>query len=72
MARLDNHTLQSPFMLDDLLSDETATCDGPDCDTQLPAEPSIVFQTACGERRAYECSCGAVTITVARAENPTR
>lgn len=48
-------------MLDEL----TAECT--DCDRTLdPAEATLVYRTAAGERHAYECECGAVTITVHR------
>lgn len=37
------------------------------CDRALgPAECRLTYETPGGERRAYECACGAVTITVAR------
>jgi hypothetical protein len=37
------------------------------CDRPLgPGACQLVVETAGGERRAYECDCGAVTITVAR------
>jgi hypothetical protein len=48
-------------MLDEL----TATCE--DCDRELrERDRMLVYRTAEGERRAYECACGAVTITVHR------
>ena len=48
-------------MLDEL----TAECT--DCDRSLDADDAtLVYRTAGGERRAYECACGAVTITVHR------
>lgn len=50
-------------MLDDLRRDGP-TCDGTDCERTLPEEPSLVFRSDAGERRAYACPCGAVTITV--------
>jgi hypothetical protein len=50
-------------MLDEL---ET-TCDADGCSRQLREENRmLVYRTADGERRAYECDCGAVTITVHR------
>lgn len=52
-------------MLDDLRR-EDSTCDGTDCERTLPDDPALVFQSAGGERRAYACPCGAVTITVVR------
>jgi hypothetical protein len=50
-------------MLDEL----ACTCDAEGCDRELgDAEPMIVYRTEAGERRAYECACGAVTVTVRR------
>ena len=50
-------------MLDEL----TATCEADGCDRQLTDdECALVYRTAGGERRAYECDCGAVTVTVSR------
>jgi hypothetical protein len=57
-------------MIRDLESDLTPTCDGDDCDRAL-GEPQLVFETDAGRREAYECACGAVTVTVARPE-PSR
>jgi hypothetical protein len=48
-------------MLDEL----TATCE--DCDRELrERDRMLVYRTEAGERRAYECACGAVTVTVHR------
>ncbi|WP_169302368.1 hypothetical protein [Halorientalis salina] len=42
----------------------TCTCGG--CERELAEESlRLVYRTAGGERRAYECACGAVTVTVA-------
>ena len=60
------------FMFETLRSEETATCEGPGCDRRLADEPSLVFRTDAGERRAYECACGALTITVARGSESPR
>ncbi|WP_192498300.1 hypothetical protein [Halorussus halophilus] len=50
-------------MLDNL----QAVCDGSNCERTLrEADCQLVMVTAGGERRAYECACGAVTVTVAR------
>lgn len=50
-------------MLDEL----TATCEGEGCDRELrEGDRMLVYRTEDGERRAYECRCGAVTITVHR------
>lgn len=46
-----------------MLEDLTAACEG--CERAL-GEPAIVLRSDAGERRAYECSCGTVTVTVAR------
>lgn len=47
----------------------TATCENPACDRPLDEDRLIVaMQLDGGERRAYECTCGAVTVTVARSE----
>jgi hypothetical protein len=59
-------------MFEKLRGEATATCDGTDCDRPLAAEPTLTFRTGEGERRAYECDCGAVTITVARGPESTR
>jgi hypothetical protein len=41
------------------------TCVG--CDRELdPSAYQLSYRTDGGERRAYECACGAVTVTVAR------
>jgi hypothetical protein len=43
----------------------TATCDR--CDRELDGDAlGIVYRTDGGERRAYDCACGATTITVSR------
>ncbi|WP_435335106.1 hypothetical protein [Haloarchaeobius sp. TZWWS8] len=43
----------------------TATCEG--CDQTLDAAgATLTMRTAGGVRRAYECECGAVTVTVVR------
>ncbi|MBO4246872.1 MULTISPECIES: hypothetical protein [Halomicrobium] len=51
------------------LTTGSATCEAPECDRALPEEPAIVFETAAGRQSAYECACGAVTITVSRPES---
>lgn len=40
------------------------TCEA--CDRQLGDTPELSFERAGRLRHAYECPCGAVTITVAR------
>lgn len=48
-----------------MLDDIAPTCDAVGCDRPLSAEACrLVFRTAAGERRAYECACGHVTMTV--------
>jgi len=48
-------------MLDEL----TCSCEAPACDRSLDdADCMLVYRTPAGERRAYECDCGAVTVTV--------
>ena len=57
-------------MLDEL----ACMCDALGCDRPLrEADCQLVFQSPEGERRAYECNCGAVTMTVEMAdgEEPT-
>ncbi|GGN85466.1 MULTISPECIES: hypothetical protein [Haloarcula] len=55
-------------MIHDLRDGTAPTCDASDCDRPL-GEPALVFETAWGRREAYECACGAVTVTVARSES---
>jgi len=52
-------------MIQDLRGE--TTCDAEGCDRPL-SEPQLVFETAAGRQEAYECACGAVTVTVARPE----
>jgi len=50
-------------MLDEL----ACTCEGEGCQQVLGEDERVlVFENGAGERRAYECDCGAVTITVHR------
>ncbi len=50
-------------MLDNL----SACCEQPGCDRELrPEQCMLVYETEAGTRRAYECSCGAVTVTVTK------
>ena len=47
--------------------DELApVCDASGCERALADEPALVFREEAGERRAYECACGAITVTVAK------
>jgi hypothetical protein len=48
-------------MLDEL----GLTCDSDDCTRTLnERDRMLIYRTEAGERRAYECDCGAVTVTV--------
>jgi hypothetical protein len=47
-----------------MLTTLSATCEARGCDRSLAGEPSIEYETEAGTRRAYECDCGAVTVTV--------
>jgi len=45
----------------------TSTCEAAGCDRLLDDDTlMLTLRTEAGERRAYECACGAVTVTVAR------
>ena len=55
-------------MFDALREAEVLTCEAAECDRRLGA-PAIRYETTAGCREAYECACGAVTVTVARAES---
>ena len=46
----------------------TPTCEATGCERTLAGEPALVFREEAGERRAYECACGAVTVTVAKTQ----
>ncbi|MFB6095464.1 MAG: hypothetical protein ABEJ71_03300 [Halodesulfurarchaeum sp.] len=47
-----------------MLADVVVACTV--CEAPLDDEdPSLIFETPEGRRHAYECACGAVTITVA-------
>jgi len=48
-----------------MFEDLTATCRG--CERSL-TDPHLVYRDEGGERRAYECACGTVTVTVAECE----
>jgi len=50
-----------------MLENLTSTCEAAGCDRPLDdGALMIAMRTEAGERRAYECACGAVTVTVAR------
>lgn len=55
-------------MFTELHEATTLTCEAPECERPL-GEPALVFETEAGRREAHECSCGAVTVTVARPES---
>lgn len=43
------------------------TCDEPDCNRSLTADEfRLAYMTGTTERRIYECSCEALTITIGR------
>jgi len=50
-----------------VLDNLTSTCEAAGCDRPLDEDALMLrMRTDAGERRAYECACGAVTVTVAR------
>ncbi|WP_251344069.1 hypothetical protein [Haloplanus halophilus] len=50
-----------------MLENLTSTCEAAGCDRPLDEDALMVaMRTDAGERRAYECACGAVTVTVVR------
>jgi len=49
-----------------MLDEIACRCEAAGCDRELDdGSCQLVFRTAGGERRAYECPCGYVTVTVA-------
>jgi hypothetical protein len=51
-----------------MLETLSASCEADGCDRDLTDDDrAIVFETDAGVRHVYECDCGAVTVTVARA-----
>ena len=51
-----------------MLDECACTCDAPGCDRPLgDDEFMLAMETTGGVRRAYECACGAVTVTMVRA-----
>lgn len=56
-------------MIEELTTGTTPTCDADDCDRTLPSDPALVYTVESHERRAYECACGAVTVTVVRSQS---
>lgn len=50
-----------------MLENLTSTCEAAGCDRPLGDDALMLrMRTEAGERRAYECACGAVTVTVAQ------
>ena len=50
-----------------MLENLTTRCEAVGCDRPLDDDTlMLALRTEAGERRAYECSCGAVTVTVVR------
>jgi len=49
-----------------MLSEIACRCESDHCSERLTdGDCMLVFRTDAGERRAYECDCGHVTVTVA-------
>ena len=58
-------SIERPWVV--MLENLTATCEAVGCDRPLDDDDLILaMRTGAGERRAYECTCGAVTVTVTR------
>jgi len=50
-----------------MLENLTTRCEAAGCNRPLDDDAlMLALRTEAGERRAYECSCGAVTVTVVR------
>lgn len=49
-----------------VLEELSSTCTAEGCSRPLSGDPSMEMETDAGTRRAYECVCGAVTITVVK------
>ncbi|MFC6732016.1 hypothetical protein [Haladaptatus sp. DYSN1] len=50
-----------------MLEKLTCTCENSECGRTLHDDRLMLsMRTEVGERRAYECECGAVTVTVVR------
>jgi hypothetical protein len=50
-----------------MLETLASPCENPACERSLkPESCMLVYETEAGTRRAYECSCGTVTVTVTR------
>ena len=52
----------------DVFDELTPTCEAPGCERALADDPALVFRDEAGERRAYECACGGITVTVAKTQ----
>lgn len=52
-----------------MLGHLSGVCSSPDCERTLSEDQRMLtMETPDGVRRAYECPCGAVTVTVVREE----
>jgi len=50
-----------------MLEELAPICEADGCERELrETDRMLVYRTEWGERRAYECDCGAVTVTVHR------
>lgn len=50
-----------------MLDEIACTCDAEGCTRTLTDDDCMLaYRTEAGERRAYECACGDVTVTVHR------
>jgi hypothetical protein len=50
-----------------MLEELAPLCEADGCERELrESDCMLVYRTEWGERRAYECDCGAVTVTVHR------
>lgn len=63
MAPVDVHRKR----LSDVFDELTPTCEADGCERTL-TDPALVFRNAGGERRAYECACGDITVTIAKTQ----
>ena len=49
-----------------MLDEIACRCEATGCDRELDdGSCQLIFRTPGGERRAYECPCGHVTVTIA-------
>ncbi|MFB6102990.1 MAG: hypothetical protein ABEJ73_10540 [Haloplanus sp.] len=53
-----------------MLENLSSTCEAAGCDRALDDDAlMLTMRTEAGERRAYECVCGAVTVTVVQRDD---